>query len=240
MFACVRQIRRPYFHVKPLEKAQLRNWREYLDFEVEQGAHERIVILFERCLIACALYEEFWLKVCRLKMQRVVSVYELGLNVNISLQYVKYMRKHSADAVRNIFRRACEVHLPKKSSMHLAWAAFEEAQGLHHDRPLTQSVKNSSHIVVFAGNMAAVAKIFDKLDKAAPGLVVTSLRRIGVERRQGNSDATLELHRKFAADAMKPDEKTFFTIKYARYLVKVKNAVQYFVELDFIFPLSRD
>ena len=57
------QIRRPYFHVKPLEKGQLRNWREYLDFEMEQGSHERIVILFERCLIACALYEEFWLKV---------------------------------------------------------------------------------------------------------------------------------------------------------------------------------
>ena len=43
---------------------------------------------------------------------------------------MSYMRKHSADAVRNIFRRACEVHLPKKSSMHLAWAAFEETQGL--------------------------------------------------------------------------------------------------------------
>ena len=57
------QIRRPYFHVKPLEKGQLRNWREYLDFEMEHGSHERIVILFERCLIACALYEEFWLKV---------------------------------------------------------------------------------------------------------------------------------------------------------------------------------
>ena len=47
-------------------------------------------------------------------------------------QYVGYMRKHSADAVRNIFRRACEVHLPKKSSMHLAWAAFEETQGGLH------------------------------------------------------------------------------------------------------------
>lgn len=57
------QIKRPYFHVKPLEQDQLANWREYLDFEIEQGDPNRIRILFERCLIACALYEEFWLKV---------------------------------------------------------------------------------------------------------------------------------------------------------------------------------
>ena len=57
------QIKRPYFHVKSLEKAQLNNWKEYLDFEMENGTPERVVVLFERCLIACALYEEFWTKV---------------------------------------------------------------------------------------------------------------------------------------------------------------------------------
>lgn len=57
------QIKRPYFHVKALEKTQLNNWREYLDFEIENGTPERVVVLFERCLIACALYEEFWTKV---------------------------------------------------------------------------------------------------------------------------------------------------------------------------------
>lgn len=57
------QIKRPYFHVKALEKTQLNNWKEYLDFEIENGTPERVVVLFERCLIACALYEEFWTKV---------------------------------------------------------------------------------------------------------------------------------------------------------------------------------
>lgn len=57
------QIKRPYFHVKALEKTQLTNWREYLEFEIENGTPERVVVLFERCLIACALYEEFWIKV---------------------------------------------------------------------------------------------------------------------------------------------------------------------------------
>ena len=50
--------------MKPLERIQLRNWREYLDFEIEGKHHKKICVLFERCLIACALYEEFWQKVC--------------------------------------------------------------------------------------------------------------------------------------------------------------------------------
>lgn len=49
--------------MKPLERCQLKNWKEYLDYEIEQGDQQRIIILFERCLIACALYEEFWIKV---------------------------------------------------------------------------------------------------------------------------------------------------------------------------------
>ncbi|XP_053330787.1 pre-mRNA-processing factor 39 isoform X2 [Spea bombifrons] len=95
-------IKRPYFHVKPLEKAQLKNWKDYLDFEIENGTHERIVILFERCLIACAHYEEFWIK------------------------YAKYMEKHSIEGVRHVYNKACNVHLLKKPMAHLLWAAFEE------------------------------------------------------------------------------------------------------------------
>ena len=34
-----------------------------MDFEISTGHHERIVVLFERCMIACALYEDFWMKV---------------------------------------------------------------------------------------------------------------------------------------------------------------------------------
>ena len=60
------QIKRPYFHVKPLERSQLKNWRDYLDFEIQQGSHERVIVLFERCMIATALYEDFWLKVLKL------------------------------------------------------------------------------------------------------------------------------------------------------------------------------
>ncbi|XP_078240690.1 pre-mRNA-processing factor 39 [Pogona vitticeps] len=98
-------IKRPYFHVKPLEKTQLKNWKEYLDFEIENGTHERVVVLFERCVISCALYEEFWIK------------------------YAKYMESHSIEGVRHVYSRACTIHLSKKPMVHLLWAAFEEQQG---------------------------------------------------------------------------------------------------------------
>ncbi|XP_011610244.1 pre-mRNA-processing factor 39 [Takifugu rubripes] len=98
-------IKRPYFHVKALEKTQLTNWREYLEFEIENGTPERVVVLFERCLIACALYEEFWIK------------------------YAKYLEGYSTDGMRHIYKKACITHLPKKPAIHLLWAAFEEQQG---------------------------------------------------------------------------------------------------------------
>uniref|UniRef100_A0A3P8ZYS7 Pre-mRNA-processing factor 39 n=1 Tax=Esox lucius TaxID=8010 RepID=A0A3P8ZYS7_ESOLU len=98
-------IKRPYFHVKALEKTQLSNWKEYLDFEIENGTPERVVVLFERCLIACALYEEFWTK------------------------YAKYLESYSIEGVRHVYKKACTVHLPKKPNIHLLWAAFEEQQG---------------------------------------------------------------------------------------------------------------
>ncbi|XP_036406450.1 pre-mRNA-processing factor 39-like [Megalops cyprinoides] len=98
-------IKRPYFHVKALEKTQLSNWKEYLDFEIENGTPERVVVLFERCLVACALYEEFWIK------------------------YAKYLENYSIEGVRHVYKKACTIHLPKKPNLHLLWAGFEEQQG---------------------------------------------------------------------------------------------------------------
>ncbi|XP_018113033.1 pre-mRNA-processing factor 39 isoform X1 [Xenopus laevis] len=98
-------ITRPYFHATPLDHTQLQNWRKYLEFEISQGRHERIVTLYERCLVACALYEEFW------------------------LAYVQYMEPHSIEAARCILQRACCIHLPLKPTLSLHWSAFEEKHG---------------------------------------------------------------------------------------------------------------
>ncbi|KAK3741774.1 hypothetical protein QZH41_011386, partial [Actinostola sp. cb2023] len=98
-------IKRPYFHVKPLERVQLKNWKDYLDFEIAHGDHGKIVALFERCVIACALYEEFWQK------------------------YASYIESHSLEECHNVYEKACYMHLPRKPNIHLSWAAFEEQQG---------------------------------------------------------------------------------------------------------------
>lgn len=98
-------IKRPYFHVKPLERCQLKNWKEYLDFEIEQKNESRIIILFERCLIACALYDEFWLRFVR---------------------YLETLDNDNIDKIRDVYTRACKVHHPKKPNLHLQWATFEE------------------------------------------------------------------------------------------------------------------
>lgn len=100
-------IKRPYFHVKPLERCQLKNWRDYLEFEMGEGDQKRICVLFERCLIACAMYDEFWLKFIR--------YYE---NLEQSPEIEGMMR--------NVFERACTIHHPDKPSLHLMWATFEE------------------------------------------------------------------------------------------------------------------
>lgn len=100
-------IKRPYFHVKQLERIQLKNWKEYLEFEIEQGDKKRILVLFERCLIACALYEEFWLKLIRyLETNREDPEFEVR--------------------TRDVFERACNIHHRDKPSLLMMWSAFEE------------------------------------------------------------------------------------------------------------------
>ncbi|XP_045461286.1 pre-mRNA-processing factor 39 [Harmonia axyridis] len=100
-------IKRPYFHIKQLERCQLKNWQDYLDFEIQQGDKTRTIVLFERCLIACALYEEFWLK------------------------FIHYLNTLKDDdtvvKIRDVYERACTIHHLKKPNLHLQWAIFEES-----------------------------------------------------------------------------------------------------------------
>ncbi|KAJ3184089.1 hypothetical protein HDU85_001940 [Gaertneriomyces sp. JEL0708] len=101
------EIKRPYFHVKPLDEAQLDNWRKYLTFEENEGDAARARILYERCLVACALYEEFWLR------------------------YVRYLKTlQDVDGVRQVYVRATGAFLPpSKVAIRLWNAAFEEENG---------------------------------------------------------------------------------------------------------------
>ncbi|CAI2355455.1 unnamed protein product [Caenorhabditis sp. 36 PRJEB53466] len=97
-------IKRPYFHVKPLDYPQLFNWMSYLDFEMKEGNEQRIRILFDRCLIPCALYEEFWIKYARW----IWKVYK------------------SRTKSRELYAKA-KIHCPTSLNLALSEAGFEES-----------------------------------------------------------------------------------------------------------------
>ncbi|XP_061091786.1 pre-mRNA-processing factor 39 [Conger conger] len=195
-------IKRPYFHVKPLDRAQLKAWHSYLDWEmgeaalevqegaaedqegasVSRGSRKRVLVLFERCLIACALYEEFWTK------------------------YVQYLEQHSVEEARSVYRRACEIHLSHKHSMHLQWATFEERHG----------------------NITEAGRVLENLEQTMPGLAMVRLRRAGLERRTGRLDQAEALLREAVQQSKdSPSLHAFYSIKLARLLLKLgKNAAK--------------
>lgn len=169
-------IKRLYFFATPLSVKQLQNWRKYLDFEVSQGQHERVVILYERCLMPCAMYEEFW------------------------LSYARYMESHSVEAARSVFERACLIHLPVKFTLHLQWALFEEKHG----------------------QLDSVRAIFCNLENVLPGVVMVRLRRVNFERRNGNLQEAERLLREAAQNSFPPEIASFYSVKLARLLLKLR------------------
>ena len=64
-------------------------------------------------------------------------------------------------------------------------------------------------------------KVLDGIEQNVAGLAMVALRRISLERRQGNFTQTENLYRAAITAAKKQDVKSFYTIKYARYLSKV-------------------
>lgn len=100
-------MQRPYFHVTELEDAELDNWRKYLEYEEKQGDFERTTFLYERCLVACALYDEFWLRYAR-------WMFSQGKEEN----------------ARIIYMRASCIFVPISApAIRLNWARFEEKLG---------------------------------------------------------------------------------------------------------------
>ncbi|KAL4804222.1 hypothetical protein BDV18DRAFT_153194 [Aspergillus unguis] len=102
------EIKRPYFHVTELDEGQLANWRKYLDFEETEGSFARITFLYERCLVTCAHYDEFW--------QR----------------YARWMaaQPNKEEEVRNIYQRASYCYVPiANPATRLQYAYFEEMSG---------------------------------------------------------------------------------------------------------------
>jgi pre-mRNA-processing factor 39 len=102
------EIKRPYFHVTELDLHQLINWRSYLDFEEAEGDFTRAQFLYERCLVTCAFYDEFWFR------------------------YARWMlaQEGKEEEVRNIYQRASTLFVPiSRPGIRLQYAYFEEMSG---------------------------------------------------------------------------------------------------------------
>ncbi|CAI6341626.1 unnamed protein product [Periconia digitata] len=143
-------IKRAYFHVTELEEADLDNWRKYLDFEEKQGNFQRVQFLYERCLVACALYEEFWLR------------------------YARWLFAQGKDEdCRLVYMRASCIFVPiSQPAIRLNWARFEEKLGrvqVAHDIHLAILAQLPDHVETIIslagvdrrneGNDAAVATL---------------------------------------------------------------------------------
>ena len=142
-------VRRWYFHVKPLDEAQLRNWREYLTREetaayTDKEAHiKKVRALFERCLVPCALYAEFWLR------------YAAWCHSNID-----------ATAALAVATRAATVFLPRRPDVLAALAALLESAGRLDDA-------RAAYEAVAAGAVEADHKAYGAV------LVANFERRVG-------------------------------------------------------------
>ncbi|MQL81326.1 hypothetical protein Taro_013792, partial [Colocasia esculenta] len=99
-------IRRPYFHVRPLDDPELENWHNFLDFIERGDDFNKVVKLYERCLIACANYPEYWIR------------YVLCMEASGSLELAN-----------NALARATQVFVKKQPEIHLFAARFKENNG---------------------------------------------------------------------------------------------------------------
>ncbi|KAJ8443970.1 hypothetical protein Cgig2_020816 [Carnegiea gigantea] len=123
-------IRRPYFHVRPLNDAELENWHNYLDFIEGDGDFNKIVKLYERCLVACANYPEFWIR------------------------YILCMEASGSNELAdNALARATQVFVKRQPEIHLFAAHFREQHG---DIPGARAAYQLVHAEISPGLLEAI------------------------------------------------------------------------------------
>ncbi|KAA8543419.1 hypothetical protein F0562_021086 [Nyssa sinensis] len=125
-------IRRPYFHVRPLNIAELENWHIYLDFIEGGDDFNKVVKLYERCLIACANYPEYWIR------------YVLCMEASGSM-----------DLANNALARATQVFVKRQPEIHIFAARFKEHCG---DIPGARAAYQLVHTEISPGLLEAIIK----------------------------------------------------------------------------------
>ncbi|KAF1815868.1 pre-mRNA-processing factor 39 [Eremomyces bilateralis CBS 781.70] len=136
-----KSIKRPYFHIFELEEAELVNWRKYLDFEEVEGDHERTRFLYDRCLVTCALYDEFWLRYARWMMaqqgkeeevriiyQKASTIYVPISRPHIRHQYALFEEMSGRPDVAEAIYQAILLETPQHIDTILSWSSLQRRQ----------------------------------------------------------------------------------------------------------------
>ena len=135
------KIDRDYYHVTPMAEAAQENWRAYLMFEEKSGSKDIIERLYERCLVACADYPEFWMRFAAWKESTVdvdaaCAIYDRATKVHlrhsgeIHLQYALLLEGHERlDQARAMYMKTIDQVDPKYAPGFVQYANFERRQG---------------------------------------------------------------------------------------------------------------
>ncbi|GER29661.1 pre-mRNA-processing factor [Striga asiatica] len=191
-------IRRPYFHVRPLNVAELENWHNYLDF-IESGddlnkaggslpsylrglpfpsseypcAFLSVVKLYERCLIACARYPEYWIR------------------------YILCMEdRGSTELAENALARATQVFVKRQPEIHLFAARFKEKHG------------------DVTGARAAYQLVHTGI---SPGLLEAIIKHANMETRLGNLEDACSLYEQAIAIEKGKEQSQALPLLFAQY-----------------------
>lgn len=63
----------------------------------------------------------------------------LGLQTYfVCVQYTRYLESQTVEEARAVFKRACEIHLPRRPNIYMQWATFEERHGMTEHTVHTQ------------------------------------------------------------------------------------------------------
>ncbi|KAI3947372.1 hypothetical protein MKX01_004206 [Papaver californicum] len=144
-------VKRPYFHVKLLDLSQLENWHYYLDFVEMQGNFDWTVKLYEKCLIPCANYPEFWIRYVELMESnggREIAKFALDRATNIFVKGVPAIHLFSAN-----FREKIGDVSGAHSSIH----SCSES-----DSDFIERVKREANMEKRLGNFEAAYIIYEK------------------------------------------------------------------------------
>lgn len=195
------EIKRPYFHVNELDEAQLVNWRKYLDFEEVEGDIVRTQFLYERCLVTCAFYDEFWYR------------------------YARWMsaQENKGEEVRNIYQRACILFVPiSRPGIRLQYAFFEESQGR------IDTANSIMESILLARKSSGRAPCVSATNiEIVPGHIETIVAWANMQRRVGGLDAAIAVYRaQIESTECDIYAKGALTAEWARLLWKVKGDVE--------------